>query len=97
MAMFWYQKAAAYRTPNLREEPLGQYVKVVRESYVGRALSCLRTPRLKGEMEGVARSPMSLTWSVVEIMVSEGRASSAATACGCVALGWTGGEPGSLG
>ena len=36
----WYQKAAAYMMPNLLDDPLGQYVRVVRESYVGRARSC---------------------------------------------------------
>ena len=84
MATFWYQKADAHRMPNLRDDPFGQYVNVVRESYVGRALNCLRTPRLYGEMDGLASSPMSVGSVLEEIMVREGGAREASTAAGTV-------------
>ena len=42
-------------------------------------------------MDGLARSPMSLRWSLVEIMVSEGGARRAATAGGRVTMGCVGG------
>ena len=70
--------------PNLRDDPFGQYVNVVRESYVGRALNCLRTPRLYGEMDGLASSPMSVGSVMEDIMVREGGAREVCTAGGRV-------------
>ena len=77
MAMFWYQEAAAYMMPNLLDDPLGQYVRVVRESYVGRARSCWSTPILNGDRIGVARSPRLSSWLAAEMTVSKGGARAA--------------------
>ena len=56
----------------------------MRESYVGRALNCLSTPRLCGEMDGLANSPMSVGSVLEEIMVREGGAREVSTAAGTV-------------
>ena len=61
-------------TPNLRDDPLGQYVRVVNESYVGRARSCWSTRVLNGDKIGATRSPWLFSRLAAEMMVSEGGA-----------------------
>ena len=56
----------------------------MRESYVGKALNCLKTPKLKGEMDGLANSPMSAGSVLEEIMVREGGARDVSVAAGTV-------------
>ena len=51
---------------------------------MGKALNCLKTPKLNGEMDGLDRSPMSAGRALGEIMVREGGAREASTAAGTV-------------
>lgn len=51
---------------------------------MGRALSCSKTLRLKGEMDGLAKSPMSAGIALEEMRVREGGARDAFTAAGNV-------------
>ena len=58
MAMFWYQKEAAYRIPHRLEQPLGTCANVVRSSNAGSSMRDSRTPWLYGERAGASRSPL---------------------------------------
>ena len=58
---------------------------------MGKALNCLSTPRLYGEMCGLANSPMSLGRVLEEIIVREGGAREVSTAAGIVTIVCIGG------
>ena len=51
---------------------------------MGKALSCFRTPRLNGEMAGLASSPMSAGRELEQIIVREGGARDVSIADGSV-------------